>query len=104
MHITTGVIKNTFNGTVNIPGMCNASNLTVNNDFICNGGIIMVSSSVPHNINFIGYTSTMKLTNSIALTAGYMLLFTFSTPVGGTFLFDAQMRLEWLVGQATWNW
>jgi hypothetical protein len=31
-----------------------ATSLTVNNDFICNGGIIMVISSTPANLNFIG--------------------------------------------------
>ena len=82
-----------------------ATLLTVNNDFICNSGIIMVSSctSIPQNMNFIGYTSAMKLTNSIALPSGYTLLFTYSTPVSGTFSFDAQLRLEYVVGQANWN-
>ena len=98
-----GAIMNTLNGTVNMPGTCNDSNLTVNNDFICNSGIIMVSSSIPQNMNFIGYTSTMKLTNSIALPSGYTLFFTYSTPVSGTFSFDAQLRLEYVVGQANWN-
>ena len=63
----------------------------------------MVSSSTPANINFIGYTSTMKLIYSTALPSGYTLLFTFSTTVAGTFSFAAQLRLEWVVGQALWN-
>ena len=32
-----------------------------------------------------------------------MLLCTFSMPVAGTFSFDAQIWLEWVVGQAIWN-
>ena len=60
-------------------------------------------SATPANINFIGYTSTMKLTNSIALPSEYTLLFTFGKPVAGMFSFDALMRLEWAVGQANWN-
>ena len=31
-----GVIKNILYGTVTIPGTLNASNVTVNNEFICN--------------------------------------------------------------------
>ena len=77
-----------------------ATSVTVNNDFICNGGIITTSTSSPANINYIGYTNTLKLTNSIALPSGYTILTTFSSPVAGTFLFDAQLRLEWVVGQA----
>ena len=45
----------------------------------------------------------MKLTRSIGLGAGYTLLFTFSTSVAGTYSFEAQLRLEWVVGQALWN-
>ena len=63
----------------------------------------MTSSSTPQNINFIGYTSTMKLTNSIALSSGYTVLFTFTSPVSGTFLFDAQMKLKCVVGHSQWN-
>ena len=98
-----GVIKNTLYGTVTIPGTLNASNVTVNNDFICNSGIMTTSTSSPANINYIGYTNTLKLTNSIALSSGYTLLSTFSSPVAGTFSFNAQLRLEWVVGQAQWN-
>ena len=65
--------------------------------------MIMTTTSAPPNHYFIGLTGTTKLTNSMALSAGYTLLFTFSTPVSGTFLFDAQPRLEWVVGQVTWN-
>ena len=80
-----GAINNTLNGTEHISGTLNASNVTVSNDFICNGGIIVTSTSTPANINFICYTATMKLTNSMALSSGYTVLFLFSTPVSGNF-------------------
>ena len=80
-----------------------ATSVTVNNDFICNSGIMTTSTSSPANINYIGYTNTLKLTNSIALSSGYTLLSTFSSPVAGAFSFNAQLRLEWVVGQAQWN-
>ena len=61
------------------------------------------SSSSPANINYIGYSNILKITNSIALTSGYTILTTFSSPVSGTFSFDAQLRLEWVVGTAMYN-
>ena len=63
----------------------------------------MTSSSAPSNNNFISFTSTMKLTNSIGLAAGYTLLFTFCTLVAGTYSFLGQMAYQWGVGQAQWN-
>ena len=62
----------------------------------------MTSTAAPANYNFIGYTNVMKITNSIGLASGYNLLLIFSSPVSGTFSFEAQLRLEWLVGQAQW--
>ena len=47
------------------------------------------------------YTNTIKLTNSIALGAGYTLLMSFNASVAGTYSFDAQIRLEYLIGEAT---
>ena len=32
-----------------------------------------------------------------------LFFFTYSTPVSGTFSFNAQLRLEYVVGQANWN-
>ena len=64
---------------------------------------ILKPSGAPANENFIGYTNTTKLTNSIALGAGYTLLMSFSTSVAGTYSFDVQLRLEWVVGTALWN-
>ena len=98
-----GVIKNTLNGTVNIPGTLNASNVTVNNDFICNSGIIVTSTSAPPNYNFIGFTGTMKITNSMSLPSGYTCLFTFSPPVAGYYSLQAQITYQWVVGTAQWN-
>ena len=98
-----GVIKNTLNGTVNIPGTLNASNVTVNNDFICNSGIIVTSTSAPPNYNFIGFTGTMKITNSMSLPSGYTCLFTFSPPVAGYYSLQGQITYQWVVGTAQWN-
>ena len=94
-----GVINNTLNGTVTICGTLNASNVIVNNEFMCNGGIILTSTCAPANYNFIGFTGTVKITNSIVLAAGYNLLLIFSTPLVRTYSFKAQLRLEWRVGQ-----
>ena len=65
--------------------------------------IILKPLDASANENFIGYTNTTKLTNSIALKAGYTLRMSFSTSVAGTYSFDAQLRLEWVVGTALWN-
>ena len=91
-----GAIVNTLNGNVNIniPGTLNVSNVTVNNDFICNGGIMVTSPSLPPNINYIGYTNTMKITNSMSLPSGYTCLFTFSPPVAGYYSLQGQMACQ----------
>ena len=80
-----------------------ATSITVNNDLICNGGIMVTSPSLPPNINYIGYTNTMKITNSMALPSGYTCLFTFSPPVAGYYSLQAQIAYQWVVGTAQWN-
>ena len=45
----------------------------------------------------------MKLTNSIGQGAGYTCLFTFSTPIEGTYSFEGQTVYEWVIGQAKYN-
>ena len=98
-----GAIVNTLNGNVNIPGTLNASNVTVNNNLICNGGIMVTSPSLPPNISYIGHTNTMKITNSMSLPSGYTCLFTFSPPVAGYYSLQGQITYQWVVGTAQWN-
>ena len=45
----------------------------------------------------------MKLTNSMALSPGYTVLFTFSPPVAGYYLLQGQMAYQWVVGTVQWN-
>ena len=75
----------------------------MNNDLICNSGIIVTSTSAPPNNNYIGYTNVMKLTNSMSLSSGYTVLFTFSPPVAGYYSLQGQIAFQWVVGTANWN-
>ena len=63
----------------------------------------MTSTSAPPNNNFIGYTNVMKLTNSMSLSSGYTVLFTFSPPVAGYYSLQGQIAYQWVVGTANWN-
>ena len=64
---------------------------------------MVTSPSLSPNINYIGYTNTMKLMNSISLPSGYTCLFTFSPPLAGYYSLQAQITYQWVVGTAQWN-
>ena len=56
-----GTIVNTLNGTVNFPGVCNASSLTVQQPIVSN------ITSVPTVSNQIGYTQTVVATGRFGI-------------------------------------